>query len=157
MSCSKIVIVRHAEKDERDQNLSPRGESRAFALGNALVLQYGTADFVFASSNTKNSDRPLETITPYAKRIGKKVKTKFVDADFKKLATMLLKPKYANKTVVVCWHHGKIPDLIKAIGAKSPYEKWPEEVFDRIIEIDFVGDLAVSNKPQKLVHGDADV
>ena len=157
MTCMKIVIVRHGEKDDKDQNLSPRGHTRAFALGSALQLQYGTADFVFASKNSKISDRPVETITPYAKTIGKKIRTMFPDSDHKKLAKKLAKAKYDGKTVVICWHHGTIPELITALGATPPYKKWPEEIFDRIIELDFSGSLVMTNKPQKLLFGDTEV
>ena len=32
-------------------------------------------------------------------------------------AELLTNPRYASKTVLVCWHHGKIPRLAKALGS----------------------------------------
>jgi hypothetical protein len=48
--------------------------------------------------------------------------------------------KYADATILVCWHHGSIPALAKALGVKSadlPWRKWPDDNFDAIWIIDF--------------------
>jgi hypothetical protein len=149
----RIVIVRHAEKPKTEEpHLALRGKMRAKGLSK-LLPKLIKPDFVFASTSTKHSDRPLETITPTAERLGLKVCTDFADKDAKKLARFLSKKKFSGKTILICWHHGQMPKLIEALGYPSPYAKWPENVFDRIIDID---DEELANMPQRLLFGDSD-
>ncbi len=152
MRANTIVILRHAEKPDKkgDPNLAIRGWMRA--LGLSKLLPHFKPDFIFASTSSRNSDRPYETIRPTAKKLGLKIRTKFADKQTKKIARELGKKRYAGKTVVICWHHGEIPALIEELGYPSPYKKWPPEVFDRLIVIDADGLL---NLPQKLLFGDS--
>jgi hypothetical protein len=53
---------------------------------------------------------------------------------------------------LICWHHGQLPKLIQELGYAPPYDQWPEELFDRIINIDANG---ITNLPQRLLFGDA--
>jgi hypothetical protein len=73
------------------------------------------------------------------------------DKDYPKLATDLLnKPKYADKLVIICWHHGHIPGLALALGvpqakvATAPPVtdmRWDPTVFDRFWSIAFSGSI----------------
>jgi len=150
----RIIIVRHAEKPEKngDAHLALRGKMRAIGLSKILP-DFINPDFIFASTSTKNSKRPYQTIHPTAKKLGLKVCTKFADKETKKLVEELKKDKYKGSHVLICWHHGEIPTLLKNLGYTSPYKKWPEEVFDRIIEI---SGHKLSNLPQHLLYGDSD-
>ena len=60
-------------------------------------------------------------------------------------------PELEGKTVLMCWHHGMMPKLIHELGHESPYEPWPEDLYDRIISIDGDG---LKNLPQRLLFGD---
>jgi len=44
-----------------------------------------------------------------------------------------------EKCVLICWHHGEIPDLLRALGANPETllkkGKWPDGVFDWIIQL----------------------
>jgi hypothetical protein len=54
------------------------------------------------------------------------------DQDYGFLANELLSDaKYAEKAVVVCWHHGNIPSLMHALGAKDgDYpDPWNRNIF----------------------------
>ena|SRR5271166_1107642 len=147
----RILIVRHAEKPaSRKPHLAVRGEMRAMGLSK-LLPKIVRPDFVFASTSTKNSARPYQTIRPTADRLRVDVSTMYADKEIKKLAKDLRKKKFIGKTIVICWHHGQIPKLIRELGQVSPYERWPEDVFDRIINIDAGG---LTNLPQRLLFGD---
>lgn len=158
MKPKRIVIVRHAEKPskEGDPRLAMQGEMRALGLTHVLPKEVNP-DFIFASTSSQNSDRPFETIHPTAKKLGLKVCTDYADKDCKKLARLLLtKKKYADKTVLICWHHGQMPKLIEALGFTSPFKKWPETLFDRIIDIHMSkGQKSLTNSPQRILFTDS--
>jgi hypothetical protein len=52
---------------------------------------------------------------------------------------LLTDSTYSGKPVVICWHHGQIPALMHALGAKDgDYPRpWDETVFDLILKVDF--------------------
>ncbi len=149
---TRIVIIRHAEKPvSRKPHLALRGEMRAIGLAK-LLPKIVTPDFVFASTSTKHSARPYQTIRPAADRMGLNVSTVYADKDTKKIARDLKKKRYSGKTILFCWHHGQIPKLIRELGHPPPYDQWPEELYDRIINIEAGG---ITNLPQRLLFGDA--
>jgi phosphohistidine phosphatase SixA len=149
----RIVIVRHAEKPKSAKpHLAVRGEMRAIGLSK-LLPKIVQPDFIFASTSTKNSERPYETIRPMADKMGVDVITTYADKEIKKFVKELRKKKYKGKTVLICWHHGKMPKLIKELGHAPPYDKWPENIYDRIVNIDENG---ITNIPQQILFGDAD-
>ena len=152
MRAATIVVLRHAEKPGKkgDPDLAVRGWMRALGLSKLLPARF-RPDFIFASTSSKNSDRPYETIRPTARKLGLKIRTQFADRQTKKIARELDRKRYAGKTVVICWHHGEIPKLIERLGRVSPYRKWPPAVFDRLIVID---DDGLLNTPQRLLFGD---
>lgn len=152
MGPKRIVIVRHAEKPaSRKPHLAVRGEMRAIGLSKLLpkVLK---PDFVFASTSTKHSARPYQTIRPTADKLGVDVSTMYADKEIKKLVKDFRKKQFRGKTILICWHHGQLPKLIQELGYAPPYDQWPEELFDRIINIDANG---ITNLPQRLLFGDA--
>ncbi|WP_158788135.1 histidine phosphatase family protein [Granulicella sp. L46] len=147
----RIVIVRHAEKPaSRLPHLALRGRMRAVGLSK-LLPQIVKPHFVFASTSTRHSARPYQTIRPTADKLGIDVRTDYADRDIKKMVKDLNKKEFDGKIVLMCWHHGMIPKLIRALGHESPYEPWPEELYDRIISIDKDG---IKNIPQRLLFGD---
>lgn len=149
----RILIVRHAEKPASSvPHLALRGRMRAIGLAK-LLPKIVKPDFVFASTSTKHSQRPYETIRPTADKLRLDVSTVYADKHVKKIAKDLKKKKFKGKTVLICWHHGKMPKLIKELGFPPPYDEWPEDVFDRIINIDANG---ITNLPQRLLFGDGD-
>lgn len=170
---NRILIVRHGEKpgdpnDSHDgSDLSSRGYQRAGALAPYIADQYGPPDFLFATQASKHSNRPVETLVPLATRLGLDIHSSYGDGEYGKLADHLLSdPKYAGKTILICWHHGEIPALTAALGAQPPKnppkDKWPPEVFDRVWLIAYpteddpsAGALPVANLPQRLLYGDS--
>ena len=76
---AQVLIIRHAEKPSEDDlsvDLSPAGKKRAEALpglfikSNSRPAPFPRPDFIFATKNSMQSHRPLETVTPLAKKLG---------------------------------------------------------------------------------------
>jgi hypothetical protein len=162
----QILIIRHGEKPgdpsaaddaQPDPNLSVKGFERAAALSVYIPSTFPKVDFLFATKKSKHSDRPIETITPLSAAIHEEIDHHFADDDYPALAKLLLTDsKYAGKRVLICWHHGHIPELATALGVTDAPTKWPGTVFDRVWQIDYAnGKATLTNLPQKLLFGDS--
>jgi phosphohistidine phosphatase SixA len=157
---SAVYVIRHAEKPDSadDPNLSSKGYERAKALAGVIPQHFCTPDFIFATAPSKHSVRPLETVRPLAEVLKMKILDPYADADYAKLAhDLLTDPRYSGKTILVCWHHGAIPNLAKALGAKDAPDKWNPDVFDRVWLLKFAdGKVQFLNLPQKAMPGDSE-
>src|SRR5262249_40429176 len=100
---------------------------------------------------------PVETVTPLAKALNLDINTRFENEDFPKLAEGLLTDaRYAGKTVLVCWHHGRIPALAQQLKAKDTPDHWRDSVFDQIWVITYKdGKAKFKKRHQALLPGDA--
>lgn len=160
-----VLIIRHAEKPAGDSpDLSPRGKERARALRNLFKKSESRPkklpkpDFIFAAGDSKKSHRSRETVANLAKKLEVKIDDRYANGDFARLAKELLSnPKYAGKTVLICWHHGTIPDLAAKLGARAP-RNWKDTVFDRVWRIDYdgTGKARLRDLPQRLLAGDSE-
>jgi hypothetical protein len=140
-----ILIIRHAEKPAPgDPTLSAEGYARAQLLLKAFapVGNLPTPQYIFAAAPSTHSNRSALTVIPLSDSLHLEVNQDFKDHDYAALAAELLSGKYAGKTVLVSWHHGKIPELATALGATPPYNPWPEDQFDRIWRIDYANGKA---------------
>lgn len=175
----QILLVRHAEKpdDDQDIHLTSRGAARAAALPSLFVIpptfpskpaSFATPDFIFATKESKHSNRPVETVAPLAKALNDMtIHQKDSNDEYAKLAVKIFeKDKYANKTILICWHHGTMPELTQAIIAhakngpslKNQVPKhWKDAVFDRvwIVTFESSGNAAFADVPQRLLFGDS--
>jgi hypothetical protein len=138
-----ILLMRHAEKpgDSHNPDLSPAGFARAKELAKYIPKEFGRQpDFIFATSDSKHSSRPRETVEPLSKESGVPVETPYADKDFDKLAHDIENdPKYAGKFIVIAWHHGEIPNLADSLGApEGTYPNpWPDDRFNHILEFQY--------------------
>lgn len=142
MNSKRILLMRHAEKTGAldDIHLSAAGQARAAALADYVPAAFGTPGFLIATSPSKRSIRPIETIAPLAARLGKQVTAVHADDAYGELAAELLwNPAFAGALIVVCWHHGKIPKLARALGAvRGSYpDPWSEGVFNVILDLTY--------------------
>lgn len=138
----QIIVIRHAEKPAKkdDKNLSEEGKRRAEMLADYIPDIFDIPDFIFATAPSKESKRPIQTVQPLARRFGLKIKKKYADDEYNLLAEKILgKRKYKGKDILICWHHGKIPGLIAALGAKLPKEldPWPVGAFGHVLFITY--------------------
>jgi hypothetical protein len=162
---SVIIIIRHAEKPDAGDGLAPTGDARANAYVDYFkhfsVNSNGIHfDYLFAAKNTQESKRPKLTIKPLSKALGLDINTDFKDDEYAKLADELHSGRYNDKNILVCWHHGKIPKLLAALGA-DPHEllpdgKWPEDVFGWVVLLEYnpKGVLNAKVQDENLMPGD---
>jgi hypothetical protein len=164
---SVIVIIRHAEKPADGDGLAPAGEARAHAYVDyfknfTLDSKPIHFDYLFAAKDSHESKRPKLTIKPLSKALGLGINTDFKEQDYASLAEELRSGPYSNKNILVCWHHGKIPELLASLGADPqkllpPKGKWPEDVFGWFVRLEYDqnGNLNVKVQDEDLMPGDA--
>jgi hypothetical protein len=176
-----ILIIRHAEKpakEDGDVHLSAVGKERAqklhllFMKSDKRPDPFPVPDFIFATHNGENSHRPVETVTPLSLKLKLAINEEYHNALLavvKKGKTakginnmrdeILGSPKYAGKTVLIAWHHGKIPEVAHVLKATQAPAKWDgSEVFDRVWQISYDGQGAATfvDRPQNLLPGDSE-
>ena len=142
---SVVLIIRHAENPANGHGLSPRGEERAKAYKN--YFQNFTVDgerrepqAVLVAADSKHSHRPRLTVQPFAKAANLQIDNRFANKQPADLAAEL-RANYQGKIVLICWHHGQIPAVLRALGvdpaALLPNGKWPRDVYDWVIVVSF--------------------
>ncbi|GEM_PF-88210 len=140
-----VLIIRHAEKPAHGRMLTARGRARAEAYVDYFehLARRGQSlrpTTLIATADTATSERPRLTLTPLAQalhlpldlRYGKRQVRALVDA---------LREGPRQRVVLVCWHHGQIPALLRAFGADPvrylPHGRWPGAVFDWMLVLRF--------------------
>jgi hypothetical protein len=167
------MVIRHAEKPDSqtagvneagaaDKNdLTAKGWQRAGTLVRFFnpmpqaALRPGLAvpAAIFAAPATDDnpSKRPLHTVAPLASDLKLNVQTQFALHQEKRLVAAALD---AAATVLICWHHERIPKLAAELGVTI--DAWPDGVFDRVLVFDRVGDgWKLSVTPQRLLPSDS--
>ena len=153
----QVLIIRHAEKPAAPSGVSldARGFERAAALPRLFPAQFDTPDYILASAPTKRSNRPVETVVPLAQSLYLGIDVRFGKDHVQQVAVELLSEMYAGKTILVCWHRGRIPALAGALGVANP-PIWDEGRFDRVWKVEFAGNAAaLMDLPQYLLEGDS--
>jgi hypothetical protein len=138
-----VLIIRHAEKPDSGVGLSPAGEERArryvdyfgnFSIGSKRVK----VDCIFATADSNASHRPRLTVQPFSQAAGLAIDSRYKDKQVHELATDVLTVPHGH-CLLICWHHGEIPDVLHALGAEPgqlvPKQKWPESVFGWVIQL----------------------
>jgi hypothetical protein len=142
-----ILIIRHAEKTASGDELSPEGYKRAEAYvnyfknykvdGKPLKL-----DYLYAAADSKNSKRVRLTVEPLSKATGLKLDNRFANKKFQGMVDELQSTSHGHE-ILICWHHGQIANLVKALGADPdtllPKGKWPDDVFNWVLELHYDG------------------
>ena len=142
---SVVLIIRHAEDPANGHGLSPRGKERAEAYEN--YFQNFTVDgkrrepeAVLVAADSKQSHRPRLTVEPFAKAAKLPIDNRFANKQPADLAAEL-RANYQGKVILICWHHGQIPAVLRALGAAPetllPNGKWPRDVYDWVIMVGF--------------------
>ncbi len=149
-----IFVIRHAEKpDGTNQGVDETGATdeealivRGWQRAGALAVFFGSReglpapDRIFASAAERHhktpdgkvgskSERPVETVTPLAAKLGHKIDDTYAkgqESDLVKAVTAL------DGKTLVCWQHEAIPEIAGLIlgGSNAVPSSWPEDRFD---------------------------
>jgi len=158
-----ILILRHAEKpqDPNNEKLSVKGYERAAALAYYLPDAFGDINHIFAAGVGKHSHshRPVETITPLANRLDKKIHDSYLKKEYKEMVNHVFsKEKYTNETIAVCWEHKDIKAIADEFGAtNTPSSTWSETCFDLVWKLTLQNDgsYLLDQIAQLLLYGDS--
>lgn len=172
-----ILVIRHAEKpvdssapygvdedgERSDGSLTVRGWTRAgalvelFAPGGGQQVRAGLVrpTTVYASKpNGDKSQRPSQTVTPLAARLGVPLHTPYAKGQEQALVAAITGLRGAT---VVSWQHEEIPAIATGLGAVTPAPpaQWPDDRFDVVwVFTRTPGGWAFSQVPQLLLAGD---
>jgi broad specificity phosphatase PhoE len=155
-----VLIIRHAEKPDTGPGLSPRGQQRAEAYKHyfkkfTVDSKRLRPDAVFAAKDSKQSQRPRLTVEPFAKAAKLRIDTRFGTNQSAELAAFL-RATQQGKRILICWHHGDIPDLLRALGAKPetllPRGKWPNPVFAWVVLLSYDQDGRLIPASTRLIN-----
>lgn len=128
----RVVIIRHAEKPEKGDNLSCQGQNRALQLAQVLFEKFNLPDYIYVPSldadKSTSHSRMFQTITPFAVKHNLKINSKYQDSDYVGVANNVLKKR---GTVLIIWSHQSIPKLAKALGVNNPAH-WEDADYDSI-------------------------
>ena len=140
-----VLIIRHAEDAGSGHGLSPRGQERAEAYKNyfqnfTVESKRRKPDAVLVAADSKQSHRPRLTVEPFAKAAKLPIDSRFGNKQPTDLADEL-RANHQGKVLLICWHHGQIPALLRALGAAPerllPNGKWPKAVYDWVIVVSY--------------------
>jgi len=138
-----ILIIRHAEKPLNGPGLSPAGEARAEAYiqyfqNFTIDSQPLQLDYLIAAADSQESQRPRLTLEPLSRVLGLKLHTGIKDKDYIQVVSEIESHKH-HKAFLICWHHGEIPDLLRAFGVAPellvPGSKWPDDQFGWVLQL----------------------
>ena len=177
---NKIMIIRHAEKPaehgkphgvnidgELDaESLVVDGWQRAGALAVLFAPSHGalqnpalvTPEFLFASGVASHgtSERPQETLTPLAAKLGLGINTQALKGQEGQVAALAMA---CGGFALIAWEHQDIPTIANAIlgNTSTVPQTWPGTRFDVVWIFDWdhrTKRYEFSQIPQQLLAGD---
>jgi phosphohistidine phosphatase SixA len=140
-----VVLLRHAERLSRLDGDSPLAEA-GFHRAQALVPLL--ASFQPKALYVSDLQRTQQTLAPTAAKLGLKpiVRPKGGSAD---LAAEILR-SHRGETVLVCWHHDLIKQIVQGLGVKRAIPHWPGDAYDWlwIVHIPAEGEATLEERLQ---------
>jgi hypothetical protein len=136
----RIVIIRHGEKSNDDNNLSCKGLNRSWLLPAVVYRKFGIPSKIYvpsieARSTTKHL-RMMQTVTPLAVTYHVQINTRYDENDYDRIAKALSRER---GLVVVAWEHGAIQPIIHALVPSAGNIRWRDDDYDTICIISFKG------------------
>ena len=117
------------------------------ALGHEVFYIEDTGECVYDPvQNTRATDPRYGTsyihraLEPFANAAKLQIDTRFGSNQSADLAAEV-RATQQGKRILICWRHGNIPDLLRALGAIPetllPRGKWPDAVYDWVILLSY--------------------
>jgi hypothetical protein len=156
-----VLIIRHAEKPDVGSELTAKGQQRAEEYAKyfrelKIDSRPVEPDYLAAAADSAASKRPRLTLEPLGKALGMTLDLRFKAKEDAKLAAELC-AKPHGRNILICWHHGKIPDLVKALGADPakilPNGTWPDGEFGWVLVLRYDGDGRLIPDQTKRING----
>jgi hypothetical protein len=164
-----IFLVRHAEKPDNGSTLSDEGRARAQAY--AKYFQHLTNysgqpirwDYLVAAKESDQSNRSVLTLSPLAEAIHKLIDSQFKNTHYERLAEYLQLNsgrQFDHANVLICWHHGEILELTKALGVRGSDlpesshwpKRWPDGVYGWVLKVYFKADGTLDRNHTEAVN-----
>ena len=155
-----VLIVRHAEKAETGPGLSPAGEVRARAYGRyfrpfSLGRELFRVDTLIAAADSRGSHRSRLTLEPLSRLAGIPIQQPFHDRDVRDLAIWLGQGP-PSRTILIAWHHGELPSLLRHLGLDPPTilpeGDWPDDVYNWVVVLRFDRQGAIVRNSCRLIR-----
>jgi hypothetical protein len=178
MSCTKIMLIRHAERPSADKSIRGVGLDgqknkeeltvRGWQRAGALVRFFAPLDNRFAHEALARPDilfackadalspslRPLHTLLPLAELIKVELNSDYYEGEEDELVQKVLS---SNGTALIAWKHNNmhvIANTILGDNTTAP-QKWPIERVDLVWVFDKSGSsFTFTQVPQLLLAGD---
>ncbi|HXS37873.1 MAG TPA: hypothetical protein VN721_14310 [Flavipsychrobacter sp.] len=146
----KVVIIRHAEKPAKGDNLTYQGLNRSMQLPKVLYKKFGKPDYTYIPSmamdtNTKHS-RMFQTVIPMAVKYNLVLNSKHDEKDYAGIAEDI---KSKKGTVLMVWEHKAIAPIVAALGVAESGLIWPDDDYDSIWIITFQNGKATLTKDKE--------
>src|SRR5450432_1244129 len=122
-----VVIIRHAEKPVKGENLNCQGLNRSLKLPALLYSKFGIPGSIYVPSlgvgASTSHARMFETVIPLAAKYNLKINSKYPGADSGDLARDI---KSQKGFVLVVWQHRNIPTIVRSLGLTDFSLKWDD-------------------------------
>jgi hypothetical protein len=115
-----VYFIRHGEKTtDKDFGLSPIGFSHAHCLSKDYFKNFPHGAPRYAIAKMSNTERPIETATIIANKLGIQSTDLSARLKIKGTADLILDKLAEHHRVLVVWENNAIPKLAQALGCKN--------------------------------------
>jgi hypothetical protein len=127
-----------------------------------LPETFGTIDHIFPAGVGLESPSKcaVETLTPLANSLQKKIHSEFLIYQIQAMISHILGSEtYTNTVIAIAWQHVDIALLATAFGAKDvPSGEWPDDCYGLVWKLTHNGDqtYSLTQIPQLLMYGDTE-
>lgn len=126
MKAKQLIFIRHGEKINYDNDVEPvhlseDGYKRADMLPNFFIKNrphgINIPDVLISMKQHKKhtSNRAYETIEPLSKALELPIYDEYLASETNEIVDILIH-NYKNKTVLVCWEHKYLVEIVNKIG-----------------------------------------
>ncbi|KAI1494251.1 hypothetical protein F5X96DRAFT_9168 [Biscogniauxia mediterranea] len=128
-----VYFIRHGEKPDEGNGLSPEGEQRAQCLRGVFGAssQYNIGHIMAQTPKDNGKrQRPYDTVKPLANDLGLEVDIS-CDRDDEACVADVIDNYDGEGNILVCWEHHQLNNLVEELGAKD-VDEYPTDSFDLI-------------------------